>query len=37
LADKISNLRRILTNPPADWDYERKRQYFDWGRRSLMH
>jgi guanosine-3',5'-bis(diphosphate) 3'-pyrophosphohydrolase len=30
LADKISNLRSILTSPPAGWDYDRKRQYFDW-------
>jgi guanosine-3',5'-bis(diphosphate) 3'-pyrophosphohydrolase len=32
LADKISNLRGILTSPPIDWKYERKRQYFDWGK-----
>jgi guanosine-3',5'-bis(diphosphate) 3'-pyrophosphohydrolase len=32
LADKISNLRGILTSPPADWDYERKKQYFEWGK-----
>lgn len=30
LADKISNLRSILASPPANWSYERKRQYFDW-------
>jgi (p)ppGpp synthase/HD superfamily hydrolase len=30
LADKISNLRSILSSPPADWDRERKRQYFQW-------
>jgi (p)ppGpp synthase/HD superfamily hydrolase len=35
LADKISNLRSILTNAPAGWDYERKRQYFDWGKRVV--
>jgi (p)ppGpp synthase/HD superfamily hydrolase len=35
LADKISNLRSILISPPADWDYERKRQYFDWGKRVV--
>src|SRR3984957_6751949 len=28
LADKISNLRSILSDPPAHWDYERKREYF---------
>lgn len=32
LADKISNLRAILTSPPRDWSVERKRQYFDWAR-----
>lgn len=26
IADKISNLRAILTSPPADWDYARKAQ-----------
>jgi (p)ppGpp synthase/HD superfamily hydrolase len=35
LADKISNLRAILASPPADWDYERKKQYFDWGKRVV--
>jgi guanosine-3',5'-bis(diphosphate) 3'-pyrophosphohydrolase len=35
LADKISNLRAILASPPADWDYERKRQYFEWGKRVV--
>ena len=35
LADKISNLRSLLTSPPADWDYERKRQYFEWARRVV--
>lgn len=27
-ADKISNLRSILASPPADWDLEKKREYF---------
>jgi GTP diphosphokinase / guanosine-3',5'-bis(diphosphate) 3'-diphosphatase len=35
LADKISNLRSILSSPPANWDYERKRQYFEWGKRVV--
>jgi GTP diphosphokinase / guanosine-3',5'-bis(diphosphate) 3'-diphosphatase len=35
LADKISNLRSILSSPPADWDYQRKRQYFEWGKRVV--
>ena len=33
LADKISNLRSILFSPPPDWGYERKKQYFEGGRR----
>lgn len=32
LADKISNLRDILSMPPADWSIERKREYFDWSK-----
>ena len=32
LADKIANLRSLLTSPPADWDYERKRKYFYWAK-----
>jgi guanosine-3',5'-bis(diphosphate) 3'-pyrophosphohydrolase len=35
LADKISNLRSILISPPADWDHERKRRYFEWGKRVV--
>jgi (p)ppGpp synthase/HD superfamily hydrolase len=32
LADKISNLRSILASPPADWDFQRKREYFEWAK-----
>lgn len=32
LADKISNLRALLSSPPANWSLERKRNYFDWAR-----
>ena len=35
LADKISNLQSILISPPANWDYERKKQYFDWGKQVV--
>jgi len=35
LADKISNLRSILASPPADWDYERKREYFECGKKVV--
>ena len=30
LADKICNLRDILSSPPSDWPVERKQEYFDW-------
>lgn len=35
LADKISNLRSIMVSPPRDWGFERKREYFDWGKRVV--
>jgi len=30
LADKISNLRDVSSNPPSDWDLQRRQGYFDW-------
>jgi guanosine-3',5'-bis(diphosphate) 3'-pyrophosphohydrolase len=35
LADKISNLRAIVSSPPADWSVVRKREYFDWAKRVV--
>ena len=35
LADKISNLRDIASDPPAKWDLERKRGYFDWAKEVI--
>jgi guanosine-3',5'-bis(diphosphate) 3'-pyrophosphohydrolase len=35
LADKISNLRDILDNAPADWPLERRQEYFDWARKVI--
>ena len=32
LADKLCNLRDILTAPPAGWDIGRKQRYFDWAK-----
>lgn len=32
VADKISNLRSLLTSPPPDWTEERRREYFAWAR-----
>lgn len=32
LADKICNLRDIVSSPPADWSETRKQEYFDWAR-----
>jgi guanosine-3',5'-bis(diphosphate) 3'-pyrophosphohydrolase len=35
LADKISNLRAILSSPPADWSVQRKREYFEWAKQVV--
>jgi guanosine-3',5'-bis(diphosphate) 3'-pyrophosphohydrolase len=35
LADKISNLRDVAACPPAHWDLERRREYFDWAKRVI--
>ncbi len=32
LADKISNIRDIASNPPVGWDRERLEAYLDWSR-----
>ena len=32
LADKISNLRDVINNAPADWSLQRRQDYFDWAR-----
>lgn len=32
LADKIANLRDIVSSPPAKWSVERQREYFDWAK-----
>ncbi|MHB1099272.1 MAG: HD domain-containing protein [Burkholderiales bacterium] len=32
LADKISNLRDIVSSPPADWSDQRKSDYFVWAK-----
>jgi guanosine-3',5'-bis(diphosphate) 3'-pyrophosphohydrolase len=35
LADKISNVRGMLSSPPANWSVERKREYVDWAARVV--
>lgn len=35
LADKICNLRDMVTHPPAHWSLERKQEYFDWAKRVI--
>jgi guanosine-3',5'-bis(diphosphate) 3'-pyrophosphohydrolase len=35
IADKTSNLRGILSSPPVNWSYERKKTYFDWARQVV--
>ena len=35
LADKISNIRDVSKNPPADWSVERRREYVEWGEKVV--
>ena len=35
LADKISNLRDVANDPPANWNLERKLEYFDWAKQVI--
>jgi (p)ppGpp synthase/HD superfamily hydrolase len=35
LADKIANLRSILTSPPVGWSEERKREYAEWAKQVV--
>lgn len=35
LADKIANLRSLFSSPPADWNSDRKREYFDWAKQVV--
>jgi len=35
IADKTSNLRAILVDPPADWSLTRQREYFEWADRVV--
>ncbi len=35
LADKISNLRDIVSYPPEGWDLKRKQEYFDWAKKVV--
>lgn len=32
LADKICNLRDIVSTPPKDWSTKRRQEYFDWAK-----
>jgi len=35
MADKIANLRSLLSSPPADWDAARIIEYFDWAKKVV--
>ena len=35
LADKISNLRDVLSSPPTKWSPRRRREYIDWAERVV--
>ncbi len=32
LADKISNIEDVISNPPEDWDCQRRVEYVQWGK-----
>jgi guanosine-3',5'-bis(diphosphate) 3'-pyrophosphohydrolase len=35
LADKISNVQEIAHDPPADWSFERRREYLEWTKQVI--
>lgn len=35
LADKICNLRDVVSNPPKGWELERRQAYFDWAKEVI--
>ena len=35
LADKICNLRDVAERPPATWDLQRRREYFEWAKQVI--
>ena len=35
LADKICNLRDVAERPPAGWDLQRRREYFEWAKKVV--
>lgn len=35
LADKVSNLRSLVSSPPAEWGRERKHEYGEWAARVV--
>jgi guanosine-3',5'-bis(diphosphate) 3'-pyrophosphohydrolase len=35
LADKVANLRSIVSSPPPDWSVQRQREYFDWAKQVV--
>lgn len=35
LADKISNIRDVIENPPEDWELERRIEYVEWGKKVV--
>jgi guanosine-3',5'-bis(diphosphate) 3'-pyrophosphohydrolase len=35
LADKISNLRDVSSNPPPSWSLDRRQEYFEWAKKVI--
>ena len=35
VADKIANIRDVASNPPADWNTTRRKEYLDWAEKVV--
>jgi guanosine-3',5'-bis(diphosphate) 3'-pyrophosphohydrolase len=35
LGDKISNVTDVISNPPEDWDINRRKEYLDWAEKVI--
>ena len=37
IADKITNIRDVASNPPEDWDQARREKYLDWAEQVVKN
>ena len=35
LGDKMSNVTDVISNPPEDWDINRRKEYLDWAEKVI--